>query len=141
MWKFTGSRKALGAAFVALMIGGSNAYALFGDDACRDVTFRVNNNFGAEIRVLRFELFSESEGRWLNEDFANVVVPGGRQGFVVREGENVEYGENDRITQIRVSFQRREADGDWSDTLTRIDNDIARPVCVAGKSYTADINP
>lgn len=132
--------KILSAVFLALMIAGNNAYALLGSDACKDVTFQVNNNFGTDINVLRFELWSVEEGRWLNEDFANTVVPRGRQGFVVRRGENVEYGEGDRVTRIRVSFQSREADGDWSDTMTRTDSDIAYPVCVAGKTYSATIN-
>jgi hypothetical protein len=130
-------------AMLGLVAIGGNAHA-FGN-ACRNVTFTVNNNFTQPITVERFELWSASEGRWLNENFADAVVPAGAQGFVVREGETVEYAENDSITQIRVSFRRfvdndPDGPGGWID-LQRIDRDIANPKCVANRRYNATVNP
>ena len=129
--------------FLGLSTAGGGAHA-FGN-ACRNVTFTVNNNFTQPITVERFELWSASEGRWLNENFRDVVVPARAQGFVVRQGETVEYAENDRIEQIRVSFRRfvdndPDGPGGWI-AGTRIDGDITSPVCVANKRYNATINP
>jgi hypothetical protein len=126
--------KAVAAALTALLLTGNDAYALFGDDACRNVILAVDNNFGQLIRVRRFELFSASEGRWLNEGVRNIDVPRGAQNFVVEPNEDIEYAENDRITQIRVTF---DAGGD---ELQRIDNTISDPVCVAGRRYRVSIN-
>jgi hypothetical protein len=137
------SKIAAAVAFLGLATAGGGAHAI--GNACRDVTFTVNNNFTQPITVERFELFSASEGRWLNENFADVVVPAGAQGFVVRAGETVEYAENDRIEQIRVSFRRfvdndPDGPGGWV-AGTRIDSSIANPVCVANKRYNATVNP
>ena len=109
------------------------------------MTFTVNNNFPQSITVERFELFSASEGRWLNENFADVVVPAGAQGFVVRTGETVENAENDRVTQIRVSYRRfvdvdPDGPGGWI-SGTRTDTSITSPICVANKRYNATVNP
>ena len=128
---------------LALLITAGSAHALFGSDACRDVIFSVDNNFGRPIVVERFELFSASEGRWLNENFRDMDVPAGEQNFVVRNGEAVEYGENDRITEILVHFRwwdnrARNGRGGWVDER-RVDREIARPICVAGKRYRATI--
>lgn len=128
---------------LALMTTGTGAHA-FGN-ACRNVDFSVDNDFRLggqprEIRVERFELFSQSEGRFLNEGFANTDVPAGAQGFVVRRGETVEHAENDRITQIRVSFSYVDPRNGRRVNETFTDRDIANPICVAGKRYQADIN-
>jgi hypothetical protein len=130
-------------AFLGLTTAGSGAHAI--GNACRNVTFTVNNNFTQSITVERFELFSASEGRWLNENFADVVVPAGAQGFVVRTGETVENAENDRVDQIRVSFRRfvdtdPDGPGGWI-AGARIDSSITNPVCVANKRYNATVNP
>ena len=148
--------KTFGAAFVLLALGltGTGAHA-FGN-ACKRVNFSVDNNFtyfdqaqnktvATPITVERFELWSESEGRWLNENFPDVVVPAGAKDFAVRRGETVEYAENDRITQIRVSFRffgdtSDNAPPDWHDR-TRTDTSIVSPVCVADRWYKATINP
>ena len=39
-------KKIFSAAFIALMLTGNNAHALFGDDTSRNVIFSVDNNFG-----------------------------------------------------------------------------------------------
>jgi hypothetical protein len=127
--------KTFAAALIALLLTGNNAHALFGDDACRNVILSVDNNFGQDIRVRRFELWSESEGRWLNEDFRDIDVPRGAQNFVVEPNEDVEYGENDRITQIRVHFDAA------GEARIRTDRNIPDPICVAGKRYRPTISP
>jgi hypothetical protein len=99
------------------------------------VILSVDNNFGQDIRVRRFELWSESEGRWLNEDFRDIDVPRGAQNFVVEPNEDVEYGENDRITQIRVHFDAA------GEARIRTDRNIPDPIYVAGKRYRATISP
>ena len=90
-------------ALITLMLIASSAHA-FGN-ACKNVNFSVDNNNDYGVTVTRFELWSQSEGRWLGDDFKNVGVPGGAKDFVVRRGENVEHAENDRITQIRVHYE------------------------------------
>lgn len=140
--------------FLALALNGGAAHA-FGN-ACRNVSFTVDNNFTANadddaaieqvaITVERVELWSQSEGRWLNEGIPDVTVPAGRQEFLIRAGETVEYAENDSITQMRVHFNYL-VDGN-SDAAprrvhtSRTDSNIAVPKCTAGKTYHATINP
>ena len=130
---------------LTLLTVANSVHALLGSDACRNVTFSVDNNFRQNIVVERFELFSASEGRWLNENFRDMQVAAGAQNVVVRAGESVEYGEGDRINRIRVHFRRwdrnaRNGRGGFVDD-TRIDSDIAHPICVAGKRYRATIEP
>ncbi|MCM1981431.1 hypothetical protein [Lyngbya confervoides] len=132
------------ALFSPILLPNSPAQALLGSDACKNVTFRVDNNYGLPITVERFELWSVQEGRWLNENFQDVVVPAGAQAFTVRTGESVEYGEDDDITQIRVHFRvfedvSNDAPAQWYDR-SRIDSDIANPTCVANKIYRATVN-
>ena len=139
---------------LALVMTISGAHA-FGN-ACKRVNFSVDNNFTfydpatksnrtVPITVERFELWSQSEGRWLNENFADVVVPAGAKDYAVRRGETVEYAENDKITQIRVSFKyfadtSLNAPATWHEA-TRTDTSIADQVCVADRWYKATINP
>lgn len=122
---------------LALVMTVSGAHA-FGNN-CRRVDFSVTNNFPDEIIVEKFELYSSSEGRYLNEDFANISVAQGAQNKVVRTNENVEYAENDNITNIRVTWTHtsnstgafhRHATTDYS----------AGGICVAGKLYNATID-
>lgn len=86
---------------LTLMLTASGAHA-FGN-GCRNVTFSVDNNANVGITVTSFDLFSQSEGRWLHDDFANIGVPANARNFVVRRGETVEHAENDRITSIIVN--------------------------------------
>lgn len=139
------NRKICSAAFVslALIMTGSDAHAL--GNACRRVNFSVDNNHGGEIIVEKFELYSVSQGRWMNEDFTDSFVPTGAQDFPVQRGETMESSQNDIINQIRVSF-RHFADndpdeaGEWHDH-TRIDHDISDPICVSDRWYKATIGP
>ena len=116
----------------------SDGHALLGSDACRRVTFTVNNELNGPIEVRRFELFSVDEGRWLNENFRDVLVPAGARAFVVRRGETVEYAEGDSISRIRVHYRRWEDDG-WVNREA-VDRDIARQECVADKTYNATVS-
>lgn len=128
------SFKLIGTSLIAIALTSGNAFALFGDDACRNVVLSVDNNFGQDIRVRRIELFSASEGRWLNEDFRDIDVPRGAQNFVVEPNEDVEYGENDRITQIRVHFTAGGAN------FERLDTNVTSPICTEGRRYRATVN-
>lgn len=122
---------------LALMMTVSSAQA-FGN-ACRRVDFYVNNNFPDEITVEKFELYSDSEGRYLNEDFPNISVPQGAQDFLVRAGETVEYGENDFISRIRVTWTHISNTNGAFHRHTTTDYD-AGGTCVADRSYTATID-
>jgi hypothetical protein len=127
--------------FLKLMMIGSVAHA-FGN-ACKRVNFSVDNNYGKEITVTRFELFSESEGRFLNEDFRNVVVPVGAKDFAVRRGETIEHAENDKITEIIVHFDEfvdtdPDGPGHWV-SRTRHDKSVTDPICRADRWYKATI--
>ena len=123
---------------LALLVTVSGAHA-FGNN-CRRVDFSVDNNFGDEITVEKFELYSASEGRYLNEDFANVVVFEGAQNFRVRTDENVESAENDDITSIKVTFTHwTNANPTVFHKHTRTDYS-AGGICVAGKLYNATID-
>ena len=137
-------KRAIGLAGAVLLLSIGNAYG-FGN-ACKNVNFSVDNEFSRGVTVTSFELWSESEGHWLNENFQNVSVPFGARDFIVRRGENVEHGENDRITKIRVHFEIqfsgplgeipvRIETASYTSTDTRIND----PVCVAGRWYKATI--
>ena len=122
---------------VALLISTSGVEA-FGN-ACRRIDFRVTNDFADEITVEKFELYSASEGRYLNENFPDISVPQGAQNFLVRLDETVEYGENDFISQIRVTWTHINNDtGDFHRHSTVDYN--AGGTCVADRSYTATID-
>ena len=88
-------------AAVALAAAAPDAHA-FGD-ACKNVNLSVENDYG--VVVTNFEFWSQSEGRWLNEQFSNISVPGGAKDFVVARNQNIEHAENDKITQIRVHYE------------------------------------
>lgn len=131
------SRTSSTAVALALMMTVSGAHA-FGNN-CRRVDFYVNNNFADEITVEKFELYSASEGRYLNENFANISVPQGAQNFRVRTDENVEYAENDDITNIKVTWTHiNNATGAFHRHAT-IDYS-AGGICVADRSYSATID-
>jgi hypothetical protein len=141
-----GTKLGAAVAFLALMTIGSGAHA-FGN-ACKNVNFSVDNEFEVNgqphsLTVERFELFSASEGRWLNENFADVFVPANARDRAVRWGETVEYAENDRITQIRVHFRYvfdNDPDGPGETFHASFtDTSITDPVCVAGRWYNPTI--
>lgn len=123
--------------FFSMMIYTTDAQAILGSDACRNVNFRVTNNFNFEITVDRFDLFSASEGRLLRENFRPVAVPANTRSVMVRAGEDVEYGENDRITMIVVHYWRmvdgRRVNRTWTDRT------IANPICTADRTFVATV--
>ena len=122
---------------IALLMSAGDVQA-FGN-ACRRVDFRVNNDVNDEITVEKFELYSASEGRYLNENFADISVPQGAQNFVVRLGETVEYAEDDFISRIRVTWTHiSNTTGDFH-RHTTVDYD-AQGTCIADRSYTATID-
>lgn len=133
----------LGITALTLVAGTAHAFG----NACKNVNFSVDNNYDKGVTVTKVELWSESEGRWLSDDFKNVPVPKGAKDFVVRKGENVEHAENDRITKIRYHYQYEQ----WGpmgeipirkDTIkhTSTDTSITDPICVAGRWYKGTIN-
>ncbi len=121
----------------------NKAQALLGSDACKNVTFAIDNNVTQNgkpiaITVKSIDLWSVEEGRWLSENFKNKQVPASRQGYTVRSGESVEYGEGDRMTQIKVHFKAKFY-GKWHHFVTT-DTSVKYPKCVAGKKYNATVN-
>ncbi len=143
MWT---KESSIAVASLTLMLGASQAYA-FGN-ACKNVNFSVDNNFtqgvsSGGVTVTSVELWSQSEGRWLWNDFKNVFVPAGAKDFVVKNGEDVQYAENDRITAIKY-YYKYEVDAGGGKTKTvhasSTDSSIADPVCVAGRWYKGTIN-
>jgi len=122
---------------IILLTTFEQAYAILGSDACRNVTFTVNNHNTRPIEVLRFELHSVDEGRWLNENFRNVRVPANTNNFVVRFNETVEYAEGDDIDEIRVHFRIR-INGHWVERVA-LDTDIDDHKCVADRRYNATV--
>ena len=133
----SGAAFASAAVALALMMPVSSVHAW--GNACRRVDFRVDNEFPDEITVEKFELYSASEGRYLNENFQDIVVPQGARNFLVRQNETVEYAENDVINRIKVTWTH------WSNTTgefhrhTSIDYD-AGGTCVADRTYTATVD-
>jgi hypothetical protein len=133
-------------AAVALAAAAPDAHA-FGD-ACKSVNLSVDNENDYGVVVTNFEFWSQSEGRWLNEQFSNISVPGGAKDFVVARNQNIEHAENDKITQIRVHYEyqwvSRESANEIPpkiDTAKLISTDttITDPVCLAGRWYKATI--
>ena len=109
----------VGAAVAVALVMSASGVEAFGN-ACRRVDFRVNNNVDDEITVEKFELYSDSEGRYLNENFADISVRQGAENFVVRLGETVEHADNDSLalsgspgrtsttrTAISIAIRRR----------------------------------
>jgi hypothetical protein len=135
-------KSSIAVASLALMLGASQAYA-FGN-ACKNVNFSVDSNFtqGDGVTVTSVELWSQSEGRWLYNDFKNVFVPNGARDFVVRKGENVEYAENDRITAIKYNYKYDQLIEGKSKTVhaSSTDPSITDQVCVADRWYKGTIN-
>ena len=133
----------LGIAALPLVAGSAHAFG----NACKNVNFSVDNNYDRGVTITKVELWSQSEGRWLKNDFKNVDVPKGARDFVVYKGENVEYAENDRITKIRYHYQY-EVWGPMGEIpirkdtvkLTSTDTSIVDPICVAGRWYKGTIN-
>lgn len=123
---------------ISLLSGSNSVHALLGSDACRRVTFTVDNQLNRQIEVRRFELHSVDEGRWLNENFRDILVPAGANDFVVQVDETVEYAEGDLIDQIRVHYRFLE-NGRWENRES-IDNDIRQQKCVADKVYNATVS-
>lgn len=110
---------------------------LLGSDACKDVDIRITNSFEdgnrqARILVLSIEFYSSSEGRYISEDLANAEIAYGSNRWWYNE--DLQYLENDTITQVRVHFKYRESDGDWSDEVTQV-VDIPNDVCRADDDY------
>ena len=129
---------AVGAAVAVALVMSASGVEAFGN-ACRRVDFRVNNDVNDEITVEKFELYSDSEGRYLNENFADISVPQGAENFVVRLDETVEYAENDFISRIRVTWTHiNNTNGDFH-RHTTVDYD-AGGTCVADRSYTATVD-
>ena len=129
---------AVSAAVAIALVTSASGVQAFGN-ACRRVDFRVNNDVADEITVEKFELYSASEGRYLNENFADISVPEGAQNFVVRLGETVENGESDFISRIRVTWTHiNNISGDFH-RHTTVDYD-AGGTCIADRSYTATID-
>lgn len=131
---------------IAALVSATGTAHAFGN-ACKNVKFSVDNNYERGVTVTKVELWSESEGRWLSDDFKDIVVPKGAKDFVVRKSENVEHAENDRITKIRYHY-KYEVWGPMGeipirkDTVryTSTDTSIADPICVAGRWYKGTIN-
>ena len=122
---------------LALIMSVSDAQAL--GNACRRVDFRVNNNFPDEITVEKFELYSSSEGRYLNENFQNVSVGQGVQNFLVRHDETVENAENDFIAYIKVTWTHINNSTGAFHRHTTVDY-AAEGICRADTSYTATVD-
>jgi hypothetical protein len=125
----------------------NNAMAL--GDACKDVNFSVDNDYDKGVTVTKVELYSESEGRWLSNNIPNIFVPKGAKDFVLYKGENIEYGENDRITQMKVHYQYDvlvdNGNGGGNDHYQHIyhcstDKSIADQICVANRWYKGAIH-
>ena len=129
---------ATGAALALALMASASGVQAFGN-ACRRVDFRVNNDFADEITVEKFELYSASEGRYLNENFPDISVPQGATNLLVRADETVEYGENDFISHIRVTWSHiSNTTGDFH-RHTTVDY-AAEGTCIADRSYTATVD-
>ncbi|OUC11623.1 MAG: hypothetical protein B0A82_25780 [Alkalinema sp. CACIAM 70d] len=112
--------------------------------ACKDAIFTVTNNVthngkAVPITVKKFELWSNQEGRWLNEDFQDKEVPAGAANYVVRDGEDIENAENDDLTKVKVHY-KVQIYGEWIN-FEATDSDVNFPTCnKVGKKYNATIN-
>jgi hypothetical protein len=114
----------------------SNAHA-FGN-ACKNVTFKVTNNFAVGVTVTRVDLWSQSEGRWLQDDFKNSFVKAGGKEVVVREGEDVEHGENDLIGMMKVFYNWTDERGTEQHSYD-VTQFIPLKVCHAYTVFTATL--
>jgi hypothetical protein len=127
-----------GVAVVLASVMPSGDAQAFGS-ACRRVDFRVNNNFGDEITVEKFELHSADEGRYLSENFSDRVVGEGVQNYLVRENETVEHGEGDLINYIKITFTHWNDDTGAFHRHTTVDYD-AGGTCRADITFTATVD-
>lgn len=111
--------------------------AIFGSDACRNVDIEIDNDYvvsgsAVVIKVLKVEYYSASEAKWYTENLADDEVA--TTGLTTWTNEDLQYAENDLLTQFKIHFKYKEFDGDWSDTVVKTDN-IADKTCLANSVF------
>lgn len=111
--------------------------AIFGSDACKNTDIEIDNNYtlsgsARRIKVLKIEYYSASEARWLTENLADTEIAAGSDEWFFNE--DLQYAENDLITQFKIHFKYVEFDGDWSDTVVQTDN-TPDVTCRAGTNF------
>jgi hypothetical protein len=92
-------------------------------DLCRDVTIKVDNDFEhnnspAQIQVVDFDYWDDTEGKWREENWVgNIVIDfnGGSRTIATR---NLEYVGDESGVVIRVQYKYMTEKNGWSEQLT-----------------------
>jgi hypothetical protein len=110
-------------------------------NSCNNIDITVHNSrerngVRTAIKVDKVSFWSASEGAWLPEDLTDQAISFGAG--LTWLNEDLAQAENDTLTQIRVFYHYKEADGDWSDLVYQ-DVDIVNDVCHADDNYSATV--
>lgn len=112
--------KVLSAALFALMMTGWSGFALA--DRCKDVTIKVDNDFTHDgstppIRVVDFDYWDNTEGKWREENSVVNVVIDENEGAKSIATRNLEYVGGESGVVIRVQYQYMTEKNSWSERL------------------------
>lgn len=102
---------------------------------CKDVTLKVENDSGEEIKITDIDYYDpDAIGDWRSEPIGSHRVDSGDTWEKTRRLEKV----NGQRTRIRVDYKLRDSDGDWGWTR-RVESTSA--VCDRGDTYTVSVQP
>jgi hypothetical protein len=113
---------------------------IFGGDACKSVQIRITNSrtrngVDTAIEVHKVTYWDASEGDWLTEDLANLMLNHGTTG--VWSDEDLEYTENDLITHFRVYYKYLSG-GSWSGLVYQEINTVDQ-TCQANDTFSMTV--
>ena len=114
-------RQIISAVVLALAFAGWSGVA--SARLCKDVAIRVDNDFThdgspAQIQVVDFDYWDDTEGKWREENWVgNVVIDfnGGARTIATR---NLEYVGGESGVIIRVQYKYMTENNGWSEKLT-----------------------
>lgn len=85
-------------------------------DLCRNVDIQIHNDFGKQIKVVDFDYWDNTEGKWREENFVdNVVVDNGDDHVITNR--DLEYVGGEFGVKIRVQFKYMTANNGWSEEI------------------------
>lgn len=102
---------------------------------CRNVTMKVTNASGKEIKITDIDYYDpDAIGDWRSEPIGSHKVDDGETWEKTRRLEKV----NEQNTRIRVDYKLRDNDGDWGWTR-RVES--TSEVCSHDSTYTVTVMP
>ena len=90
--------------------------------SCKDVYLKVQNNTGAEIKVIDLDYWDDASEIWRSEPVSNEVIPDGQPWQEVRNLEKIKRLDS----QTRVQYRTRDEDGGWSSRVHEATSPMAK---------------